>query len=54
MMDEQHIYNKHVLPHANQEKCCICPRDDHLSNVLIYNLGPLLLTWFNLNPSMDK
>ena len=30
---------------------CICnyayPRD-------VYVLGPLLLTWFNFNPSMDK
>ena len=23
-------------------------------SVALYHLGPLLLTWFNFNPSMDK
>ena len=26
----------------------------YLAIFLIYNLWPLLLTWFNFNPSMDK
>ena len=35
MMDEQHIYNKHVLLHAIQENAAYAPVMT-ISNVLIY------------------
>ena len=27
--------------------------DKSINDIQFYNLGPLLLTWFNFNPSMD-
>ena len=38
----------------NSSKSLTEPMVTQLHVTLMYHLGPLLLTWFNFNPSMDK
>ena len=44
--------------HGNEHNACVCLiKDVHVYNtnmVTADELGPLLLTWFNFNPSVDK